>query len=175
MGRVIRVVLRFREPFWRSLRPGPHGTANMTFLFASAQPLPTWWTAWPSPAPLITGWAAGPKAQNLPADTAQLEAIALSSLASAVNLPELRIRGLLQACYFHDWQADPFARGAYSYVKVGGAQSAQAQLAQPLANRLFFAGEATCSDGHHATVHGAIASGARAAGEVMRLRRVSRA
>jgi hypothetical protein len=33
------------------------------------------------------------------------------------------------------------------------------ELAKPLANRLFFAGEATQSDAHHATVHGAFASG----------------
>ncbi len=32
---------------------------------------------------------------------------------------------------------------------------------------LFFAGEATNSDGHHGTVHGAIATGARAACEIL--------
>jgi monoamine oxidase len=72
----------------------------------------------------------------------------------------------LESWYFHDWQADPFARGAYSFVLAGGLD-ARAALAQPLDDTLFFAGEATNSDGHTATVHGAIASGRRAAREVI--------
>jgi uncharacterized protein with NAD-binding domain and iron-sulfur cluster len=51
-------------------------------------------------------------------------------------------------------------------VPVGGLE-ARAALAQPVENTLFFAGEATNSDGHTATVHGAIASGRRAAREVI--------
>jgi len=60
----------------------------------------------------------------------------------------------------------PLSVGAYSYIPVGGNE-AQAQLAQPVENTLFFAGEATNTEGHHGTVHGAIASGLRAAGEIM--------
>jgi monoamine oxidase len=73
---------------------------------------------------------------------------------------------LLQDFAYHDWQADPFARGAYSYVTVGGLW-AQRALAQPVAGTLFFAGEATHWEGHFATVHGAIASGRRAAQEAL--------
>jgi monoamine oxidase len=36
-----------------------------------------------------------------------------------------------------------------------------------VADTLFFAGEATELEGHHATVHGAIATGERAAREVL--------
>jgi len=39
-------------------------------------------------------------------------------------------------------------------------------LAEPLSGRLYFAGEAT-SNGHWGTVHGAIASGLRAAREIL--------
>ena len=42
----------------------------------------------------------------------------------------------------HDWQRDPFARGAYSYVVVGGDR-ARETLAKPLRRTLYFAGEAT--------------------------------
>ena len=66
----------------------------------------------------------------------------------------------------HNWHADPFARGAYSYAGVGGSE-AGTELAVPVDGTLFFAGEATQSDGQNATVHGAIASGARAAREVL--------
>ena len=67
----------------------------------------------------------------------------------------------------HDWTHDPFARGAYSYQTVGGDQ-APAALARPLRGTVFFAGEASDTDGRTGTVHGAIATGRRAAEEVTR-------
>jgi monoamine oxidase len=67
----------------------------------------------------------------------------------------------LEAVYFHDWTADPYARGAYSYVSAGGLQAADS-LAQPVENTLYFAGEHV-APGEWGTVHGAIASGRRAA------------
>lgn len=72
----------------------------------------------------------------------------------------------LQASWFHDWQADPHARGAYSYVTVDG-RGARRRLAEPTEDTLFFAGEATDFSGEAATVAGAIASGVRAAREVL--------
>jgi monoamine oxidase len=68
--------------------------------------------------------------------------------------------------YEHDWLQDPFARGAYSYVTVGGGK-ARRQLAAPLADTLFFAGEATDTQGETATVTGALQSGTRAAREAL--------
>jgi monoamine oxidase len=79
---------------------------------------------------------------------------------------EQQIEDLTESAAYHDWQTDPFARGAYSYVKAGG-DSAQAGLAAPLEQTLFFAGEATDVSGYHGTVHGAIASGHRAAQEIL--------
>ena len=73
---------------------------------------------------------------------------------------------MLEAAYWHDWQTDPFARGAYSYVAVGG-DDAQQQLAAPVDETLFFAGEATDFTGHQSTVHGAIASGHRVAEDIL--------
>ena len=64
-----------------------------------------------------------------------------------------------------DWQSDRFARGAYSYVAVGGLD-APARLAEPVEDTLFFAGEAT-HDRLSGTVAGAMASGYRAAEEVL--------
>jgi len=48
-----------------------------------------------------------------------------------------------------------------------GGEGAQQELARPVANMLFFAGEATDYSGYHGTVHGAIASGQRAAKQIM--------
>ena len=75
------------------------------------------------------------------------------------------LEALLEHAYSHNWQNDPFSRGAYSYGKAG-ARDAQSALARPVANTLFFAGEATDIGGHNGTVHGAIASGRRAATEI---------
>jgi monoamine oxidase len=49
---------------------------------------------------------------------------------------------------------------------VGGAGAGE-RLAEPVGGTLFFAGEHTAAGGHHATVHGAIASGRRAAERVL--------
>jgi monoamine oxidase len=63
------------------------------------------------------------------------------------------------------WARDPYARGAYSYARVG--QSPQrAVLAAPVEDRLFFAGEAT-SRADFSTAHGAYRSGVRAAEEAI--------
>jgi monoamine oxidase len=66
----------------------------------------------------------------------------------------------------HDWARDRFSHGAYSYVAVGGGD-ARTQLAAPLDDTLFFAGEATDTE-ESATVTGAILSGERAAAEVLK-------
>jgi monoamine oxidase len=79
---------------------------------------------------------------------------------------EHELRRQLVGAFTHDWQADPFSRGAYSYAAVGGIDAAQA-LAKPIAKTLYFAGEATSSDGYNGTVHGAIATGYRAVSEVL--------
>ncbi|MGZ8263054.1 MAG: FAD-dependent oxidoreductase, partial [Burkholderiales bacterium] len=71
-----------------------------------------------------------------------------------------------EGAWLHDWQRDPYARGAYSYVVVGG-DKARAQLAAPLAGTLFFAGEAADAEGEAGTVAGALQSGLRAAREVL--------
>jgi monoamine oxidase len=59
------------------------------------------------------------------------------------------------------WRADRFARGSYSYALPGHADD-RARLAEPIDNRLFFAGEA-CSPHFFSTAHGAYETGTAAA------------
>ena len=66
----------------------------------------------------------------------------------------------------HNWRRDPCARGAYSYVAVGGRKARDA-LAAAIDNTLFFAGEATADGGEGGTVEGALASGERAARQIL--------
>ncbi|WP_300266633.1 FAD-dependent oxidoreductase [Microbacterium sp.] len=64
------------------------------------------------------------------------------------------------------WARDPFAHGAASYTRVGVQQSTRQKLAEPIQNRVYFAGEATDVD-DPGTMRGAFHSGQSAA---MRLR-----
>jgi monoamine oxidase len=169
MGMVMRVVLQFRRRFWEELRDA-HGRSmgEMSFLFTGDPVFPTWWTAMPARVPLLTAWSAGHKAEKL---VLKGEAFArehvIAALARVLRVERARIETELEACYLHDWQADPFSRGAYSYAAVGGENAAN-ELSLPVEGTLFFAGEATDYTGHNGTVHGAIRSGRRAAGEVVR-------
>jgi monoamine oxidase len=66
-----------------------------------------------------------------------------------------------EAAYLHDWQVDQYALGAYSHETVG-SNGAREALARPLDDTLFFAGEATSSEGDAGTVAGALEGGDRA-------------
>ena len=174
MGKVIRLSLRFRKRFWENLHPShkkkSKTLSRMQFLLSHEDWFPTWWTALPEKWPIITGWAPFHCGERLSGkNEAFVVDKGLQTLGKLLKIDQRELESLLEASYTHDWQTDPFSRGAYSYVKVGG-DSAQRLLAAPLNNNLFFAGEATDFSGHHGTVHGAIASGKRAAAEILKKR-----
>jgi monoamine oxidase len=83
-------------------------------------------------------------------------------LRQALNQPDLTPSKM----HLAHWRDDPYALGAYSKASVG-ASTARAVLAKPVGGRLFFAGEHTASNAWAATVHGAYASGRRAAQEIV--------
>lgn len=161
-GQVVRIVLRFREPFWREKQ----AIADVGFLLSTEKRFPTWWTSLPVEANVLVGWSAGPRADDLLGKTkAEIVAEGIAALARILGESRERLEGLLEQAYYHDWHADPFARGAYSYAPAG-ACSAREALAKPVEDTLFFAGEAAETGGHCATVHGAILSGREAARRV---------
>lgn len=163
-GPVVKLVLRFHSSFWEQVDDGRF--REVLFFHMREAPFPTFWTALPARAPLLVAWAGGPRASRLAeASTSQLVRAALETL-DAMFGEQCHVERQLQAAYWHDWQNDPFARGAYSYVKVGG-DAAHRVLAAPLQDTLFFAGEATDFEGEAATVTGAIRSGERAAQEIL--------
>jgi monoamine oxidase len=115
----------------------------------------------------IVAWAGGPRATALDGTSAQdrIER-ALDEFGSLLDARDLA-RRQFEGGVTHDWSADPYACGAYSYVTTGGGD-ARAILAQSLGDTLFFAGEATATDGQGGTVSGAFGSGTRAAAEAAR-------
>jgi monoamine oxidase len=172
MGSVLKIVFRFREPFWEDVLRFPRGASPTTEhkLFLTGDPFPTWWTASPLVAPVLTAWAGGGAAIRARAKGHPAE-VALAALAKMLGVRRALVDRQLEEWHFHDWDADPFSHGAYSYVPAG-ALSAQKVLARPVDDTIFFAGEATASDGHNGTVDGAIETGRRAAREILaRIRR----
>jgi monoamine oxidase len=163
LGPVINVLLRFRRAFWEELQGGRFGSAG--FLHAPDCPFPTVWTQLPARVPLLTAWAGGPRAQRLEGgDSAAIIEAALATVREIFQMgPELYEE--LAAAYVHDWQADPYTRGAYSYITVGGRGAPEA-LARPLREMLFFAGEAASEEGS-GTVEAALQSGRRAARQIL--------
>jgi len=176
MGTVVRVALQFDEPFWTSEKfarqIGDERFDTMSFLHAASDvPFSVWWSQYPIRAPLLVGWLGGPGAARMaewPRDRVIDEA--QKSLASVLSMPRRAIEKRVVAAFTHDWNNDPFARGSYSYVTVGGEDAAQ-KLARPIRRTVFFAGEHADREGRNGTVHGAIASGWRVAGELLKMRR----
>ena len=167
MGAVIRITIVFSDRFWLKCGPGNENLRDLSFLFSHDEWFPTWWTPHPWNSPMLTGWAAGPRGRALSHQPKQfiLER-AIEALCCIFNVAPSTIADAISSWHTHDWQADPFARGAYSWVCVGG-EGAQRELAAPVEETLFFAGEATAWNGHHGTVHGAVTSGERAAAEIL--------
>jgi monoamine oxidase len=169
MGPALRIVLSFNERFWQDMRLPGDSSQNLKhigFLTYPEAQLPTWWTTLPEDHPMMVGWAGGPTAGRLlELDEEQIEDLAIHSLALIFGVEDRVLRNYLVKTHFHNWLTDPFSKGAYAYIPVNGIEH-QLTLAKPVANTLFFAGEAT-SLGQVGTVHGAIESGQRAAREIL--------
>jgi monoamine oxidase len=162
-GPVIKLSLRFRDAFWEHLDNARY--RDGAFFHAPKCRFPTIWSAVPRRAPLLQAWAGGPRAESLgSASHPELVRHALDTVEALFG-KEVDAAGRLDATYAHDWQRDPLARGAYSYVAVGGGR-AREDLAAPVDDTLFFAGEATDEE-EPATVTGALQSGERAAREIL--------
>jgi monoamine oxidase len=171
MGTATRTSFLFRDAFWtREAKVKPGCDPNeISFILGPDPIFPTWWTPYPLDTPVLTAWSGGPRARTIAAlSDAEITSRALGALATLFGMERARIEEKLVGFYRHDWTNDPFSRGAYSYPLAGGVE-AWRDLAAPLEETLFFAGEAT-SEAHYGTTHGAIESGARAAREILALR-----
>jgi monoamine oxidase len=171
MGGVLRVALHFDEPFWTTPRfAGRHGQARVRDLTVVQSlddiPFPVWWTAYPAEAPLLVGWSGGPQTRSLASEPpVSIGEAATRSLARVFGVSRAAVKRHLRASFTHNWLQDPWARGAYSYIAVGGS-SAPATLARPVDRTIFIAGEHSIT-GRNGTVDGAIASGYRAARQIL--------
>ncbi len=117
------------------------------------------YTLRPMGMPVIEGFYGGALAAALEMEAqGAVWAFAIDELAGVFGSD---VRRQVEPLAASAWRTDPFIRGAYSHARVGRS-GARAVLAAPVADRLFFAGEA-CSPHAFSTAHGAFETGAAAA------------
>ncbi len=161
VGSVLRVVFWFRELPWA----GKRGDERFNFLNLPEGPSQVLWTAHPARWPLAIMWCGGPAAAELSREprSAVLRAL-LNQLARDLGTTSGRLKSAVHRVWWHNWARDPYARGAYTYRRIDAAHAGRI-LAMPEQGTLFFAGEAT--DARGGTVEAALASGRRAARQVV--------
>ncbi|MGE0867321.1 MAG: flavin monoamine oxidase family protein [Kofleriaceae bacterium] len=162
MGQVVKVVFRLREPVWNG-----HDVDQIDFVHVvDDATFPTYWLRSTGKSHLLTAWAGGRRARALASESAgRLVERAVEGFATVTGVDRSRLAAAVIEHHWHDYMRDPYSRGAYSYARVGAAEAVN-QLAQPLDETLYFAGEATDVE-YEGTVAGALASGARAAEQVL--------
>jgi monoamine oxidase len=156
MGPGIKMMYRFDEPV---ISP------QIGVIYSALNP-PMWWS--PTfgrdlPYQIWTAFATGNWARELLAlgETGALQK-GLDTLRQELGRSDIQP----SATHLMNWPADPFALGAYSVTRPG-CVGARDELAKPTEKRLYWAGEATAPLPWIGTVHGAYASGLRAAAEIL--------
>lgn len=151
-----KIFLKFSTRFW----PEEMGS------FYGGNVVPEYWTnSTPDGSHVLTAFVMGERAENLKTlgtgiiDAIRNELIQLYGSAAQSSV--------LLKHFIKDWSSEPFIKGAYSYPKLN-AVGAREELAKPIDNQLYFAGEATNTNGHFATMHGAMETGYRAAIEILK-------
>ncbi len=153
----MKIVLKFKHRFWD----------EFTYFIHTDGFLPQFWAACKGKsetAHVLTAFVGGRRAEMLDSmsvDPVRFALEELDELFGAKIASRSFERGLIA-----DWGADPWVRGLYSYPTIHTTEASREALARPLANKIFFAGEATNTNGASGTVHGAMETGWRAAAEV---------
>lgn len=167
VGHVIKVLLEFKEAFWKPHFAAGQSMESLSFIFSDCT-IPTWWTPHPDALPLLTGWIGGPNAYALKdASDAELLHQALESLAQIFGVPSSVLNQLLAAHTICNWTNDPYAHGAYSYATMETKTSRQL-LNMPVKDLIYFAGEALYDGPEAGTVEAALKSGMEVSKKILK-------
>ena len=159
MGLLNKLYLQFDEVFW------DEESHLLGYVAATRGAWAEWLNLYPLVGePVLLGFHAGRVArqlESLPDEAVVAQAMEVLRTIYGAGVPNPT--GYL----ITRWAADPFARGAYSFMAVGATPEDRVTLRQAVGRTLFFAGEAT-SPHSPATVHGAYLSGVAAAEEILK-------
>jgi hypothetical protein len=89
-----------------------------------------------------------------------------STWDEAINLEKPATSTFLD-CLVYDWGKQPYIKGGYSYPSPGATREVREDLARPIEDRVFFAGEAT-NPSSYMTLHGAMETGEFAAQAILK-------
>lgn len=153
MGNLDKIAMRFDRPFW------PREVVHLGYMSRTRGELSGFLSMLPFGMPVLVAFTSGGfgrwlAAQDDAATVAHTLDVLRCMFGSAVAPPAgVRITR---------WGRDPFSLGAYSHVPVGATGADYDRMAEPVAGKLLFAGEAMHRQ-FPATVHGAYLSGQREA------------
>ena len=151
-----KLLMRFSERFWGEINE-----------IIGSEVVAEYWSVGDGKAgqqPHLTAIVMGEKAEHWQQEGE--EALLAAVLAELDTLFEGKATPALEHSRLLDWGKVPFIEGSYSYP-TAGSFGAFRKLAEPLNGRLFFAGEATNTHGHNATVHGAMESAEDAVEDIL--------
>ena len=155
VGSLIKIVLTFERPFW-PVDQYVFGNLSNDVSSNPTTVVSMWKTHRKPVLVMLVGGDSGQRMEAWP--VARLTDWALSVLKNLFG-PDIPAPTALRVT---GWHADPFARGSYSHIAVGASPEDTNILAEPVGERLLFAGEATMRI-HWAAMHGAYLSGLREA------------
>jgi monoamine oxidase len=164
MGVLNKTYLKFSSAFWqtRKNRVGYIGNVGAR----SALDIPEYYTLDDMlGVPILFGFTEGSLARSLElVDTPALVARTMKTLRKVygANVPDP------EAVLRTSWSTDPYSYGSYTYVPVGARAEDYETVAEPIGDRIFFAGEATHRQ-YPGTVHGAYLAGVREADRIAQI------
>ena len=158
MGSNVKFLMKTKDMYWRASDLGPDslgdGPIHLTWHTTQHQKVAGAGVVAFSGGPasdLCRSWTAAERTPNYLA--------ALSKVYPGVRASFERAR-------FMDWPSDVWVKGSYAFPAPGEVTAIGPQLQQPLANRVFLAGEHTCY-AFIGYMEGALQSGARAAKKII--------
>ena len=157
MGAGMKIILKFSTRFWDENAGSIYGNG----------PVPEYWYTSKGRGNdhVLTAFVMGDKASALSTEGNNAVNIVLADLDNMYGAGIAS--GSIVDSHIEDWLKNPFIKGAYSFASEAGIIDLRTQLAQSINKQVYFAGEATHTKGHVATVHGAMETGEFVVSEIL--------
>jgi len=168
VGSVIKVFIEFERSLNLNITSKQKNKpfSSPAFIFADSS-FNAWWMRYPEEH-LYTGWLAGPKALRYSRkEPDKLLSKALDTLSYIFKIEKAILYKHMRAGKVYNWNDDVFSQGAYVY-ETTYSKTARNFLSQPLADTVYFSGEALYDGWAMGTVEAAIQSGQRSAQQILR-------